>query len=194
MYEFEQIYIIKFKPKKNCSISDWFSLFHSSGVLIAPFQMGHSNFISDGFPRQCSQDNSYIHRCIPDAPWPRAWPGYLGLCQWSGPAAQEESRERGARAESERSAISWCGAGASDQAGADFTRFQTLDTGHTQSSVVSAQWCNIVIPWGDAVTCDNHHNTVTPSLVTLGELYFTRQWLVKSCQDGDSKIQTDGKL
>ena len=46
----------------------------------------------------------------------------------------QQLRRRAESAESERSAISWWSTGASsDQAGADFTRFQTLgapDTGH----------------------------------------------------------------
>ena len=66
---------------------------------------------------------------------------------------------------------------------------QTLDTDHTQSSAASGQWCNIVTSWGDAVTCDKHHNTVTPSLVTLGELFWTKQWLVKVVKTGILKFK-----
>ena len=91
------------------------------------------------------------------------------------------------------------GAVTSDQAGADFTRFQTLgspDTGHWSHSVISSQWsvmqhrdivggCRDM--WQASQHCDTfigytrralHHKAVTS----------------QSCQNGDSKIQTDGKF
>ena len=96
------------------------------------------------------------------------WPGHLGPESW----------ERGL--ESGVSLTSWSrraltGGRFHQIPDSGVCRHWSLVPGSSHWSVVS----DVTSWWHDAVTCDNHLNTVTHSLVTLGELYLTRQWQVR---------------